>query len=132
MKTETVIKVVQRALTDDLRQAEYRGNSNPLAGHCYVAAEAIYHLLGGKAAGLTPAHVMHEGRSHWFLKGPDGIIDATVSQFKSQPYYNHARHSGFLTRQPSKRAQIVIDRVLYGYTPGPCLDLIPSKYPRPQ
>lgn len=29
-------------------------------GNCYVAAEALYHLLGGKAAGYVPHTVRHE------------------------------------------------------------------------
>lgn len=116
MKLETVVRLVHHALTDDLRLPEYRGNANPLAGHCYVASEALYHLLGGKEAHLTPAHIMHEGRSHWFLFSHDGVIDATVSQFKSEPKYDRARRSGFMTKLPSKRAKVVIDRVLGNVT----------------
>lgn len=30
-------------------------------GNCYVTSEALYHLLGGKAAGWTPHSLKHEG-----------------------------------------------------------------------
>lgn len=103
---------VRAALTDDLRKPEYRGHECPTAGHCYVASEAMYHLLGGKAAGYTPEQVNHEGSSHWYLRGPKGeVIDPTADQFKSPPPYDQGRGRGFLTREPSKRAKTVIERV---------------------
>lgn len=36
-------------------------------GNCYVTCEALYHLLGGSAAGYTPFTVRHEGDVHWYL-----------------------------------------------------------------
>jgi len=45
-------------LSDDLRRPPWKGDPNPLAGHCYVASEALYHLLGDK---WKPEHVKHEG-----------------------------------------------------------------------
>lgn len=96
-------------LTDDLRRPPWRGHDNPLAGHCYVASEVLYHLLGGKESGLTPQFVRHEGQPHWFLKTPEGtIIDPTAEQFNSPVPYDAARGCGFLTRGPSKRAQTVM------------------------
>ena len=100
------------ALTDDLRKPEYRGNPNCLAGHCYVASEALYHSSGGKSAGLTPMHVKHEGASHWFLRAASGEnIDPTASQFATPVPYHEAKGKGFLTRQPSRRAQTVMRRM---------------------
>lgn len=56
--------------------------------------------------------VRHEGKPHWFLKDKDGtIIDLTAAQFKSTVPYHKAIGKGFLTNKPSKRAQIVIQRV---------------------
>lgn len=100
------------ALTDDLRRPLWQGHSNPLAGHCYVASEVTYHLMGGKDAGLTPQFVRHEGQPHWFLRDADGlVIDPTADQFDTLVPYNRARGCGFLTKQPSRRAQIVLDRM---------------------
>lgn len=105
------MRAVVRALTDDLRRAPWKGHPNPLAGHCYVASEAMYHLMGGKDSGLTPQFINHEGSPHWFLKSDSGIVyDLTAGQFETPVPYDQARGCGFLTSKPSKRAQIVIDR----------------------
>lgn len=107
-----LVRAVQGALDDSLRRPPYKGSENPMTGHCYVASEALYHLLGGRKAGWTPMFIAHEGSPHWFLKNSDGrILDATASQFKTPVPYDNARGKGFLTNQPSKRAQIVMDRV---------------------
>lgn len=101
-------------LTDDLRKPAYRGHPNPLAGHCYVASEALYHLLGGKAAGITPMRITHEGGPHWWIRTRDGDhVDLTAGQFTTPVPYAQGVGCGFLTRQPSKRAQTVLDRVRY-------------------
>ena len=92
-----------------------------MTGHCAVATESAYHLLGGKPAGWTPMNLHHEGSSHWFLRHADGrILDITASQFKTAVPYTKGRGCGFQTplkdarglQLPSKRAQVVIDRVL--------------------
>lgn len=101
------------ALTDDLRQPRYRGNANILTGQCYVATEAYYHLIGGPASGFTPMFIHHEGEPHWFLKNKSTgeIIDLTAGQFRTPVPYDQARGKGFLTREPSRRAQQVMDKV---------------------
>ena len=78
-------------------------------GQCYPASEAVYHLLGGKKAGLTPV----VGPNHWWLKTKTGeIIDVTKDQFpEGYPYYHDGRGCGFLTKKPSKRAQRIIETV---------------------
>lgn len=96
---------IKAALTPELVKPEYRG-SHPLSGHCYVASEAFYHLVGGK-----PMQMNHEEISHWFIKYDDQIIDLTVDQFESTPDYSQAKGRGFLTKKPSKRCQIVLDRI---------------------
>ena len=77
-----------------------------MRGNCYVASEALYHLLGGKDAGWKPMYIKHEGESHWFLQHKSGmILDITVSQFQSIPNYSNAKGKGFLTRSPSRKAR---------------------------
>jgi hypothetical protein len=111
-KNTATIERVQQSLSDDLRRPPYQGHPNPLTGHCYVASEALYHLLGGKRAGLTPMVLKVEFGTHWFLKTNSGdILDPTADQFQEAPDYTKARPCGFLTKQPSKRASIVISRV---------------------
>lgn len=124
MINDIIYKLIQKNLTDDLRRKPWKGNPDPLAGHCYVASEAYYHLCGGKEAGLKPMCGNINGVTHWWLvevseKHPSGlIIDITGDQFyelkdwsELHRQYSIAKGKGFLTRQPSKRAQILIDRV---------------------
>lgn len=88
-------------------------------GNCYVASEALFHLLGGKAAGWTPMSVRTPGDVHWFLRHADGrILDPTAAQFagKPKPDYAAARGRGFLTRKPSKRARALMDRIVWQET----------------
>jgi len=104
-------------LTDDLLAPKYRSlkktsNVPNTFGHCYVASEAAYYLLGGKEEGWKPMHMKHLGASHWFLKHESGLIlDLTYNQFKSPLDYKAARGTGFLTKGPSKRAKKLLIRI---------------------
>lgn len=85
-----------------------------MTGQCYVASEALFHLLGGPSGEYKPAFVRHEGGPHWFLvsdKSGD-VLDATASQFESVAPYELAVRKGFLTREPSRRARVVMKRAL--------------------
>jgi len=85
-----------------------------MRGNCYVASEAIYHLIGGKLSGWKPMRLKHENGMHWFLKHTSGlIIDTTVSQFKTKPKYENAIGCGFLTKQPSKRAKDLMKKMVW-------------------
>jgi hypothetical protein len=107
-----LVRDVRSCLSEELRKKAYRNNPNPMAGHCYVASETIYHKLGGKEAGWTPQTIRHEGGPHWFLKNTDGtIIDPTADQFVTPVPYEEGKGCGFLTRRPSKRSQQIIERV---------------------
>lgn len=108
------MKRIQSVLSQDLLKPEYQGSKHCLSGHCYVASEALYHLLGGKEAGWTPHVVQHEGGPHWFLKHGSGrIADLTAAQFQTPPPYERGREQGFLTYPvPSDRARQVMERML--------------------
>ena len=84
-----------------------------MKGPCYPAAEALYHKLGGKAAGLTPMRIVHEGIPHWYLRwevgGETFYLDPTSTQFESVVPYEQGRGVGFMTKQPSKRAQVLLE-----------------------
>ena len=102
-------------------------------GNCYVTAEALYHLLGGKDSGYVPHTVKHEGAVHWYLVhrkhwpkggwvertyGPiDTVVDPTASQFKTQPNYAKGRGRGFLTK-----FRIVRDQCEGPIEAGTCYD----------
>jgi len=106
------VEQVRSCLTENLRKKEYRNHPNPVAGHCYVASEVLYHKLGGKGVGWTPQTIRHEGGPHWYLKNLDGrVIDPTADQFESPVPYAQGKGCGFLTRQPSQRAQRILDQL---------------------
>ena len=111
-----LVPKVQQALTPDLLKEPYRSQviagAHPRTGHCYIAAEALYHLAGGKAAGLKPMSIQHEGGPHWWIRTAAGEdIDPTTEQFGTPVPYAEGVGRGFLTRAPSKRAAILIQRV---------------------
>ena len=88
-----------------------------MRGNCYVTSEALYHLLGGKAAWWKPMRVRHEGDMHWFLRNvlTGQILDATAVQFKTKPPYDKAVGCGFLTKKPSKRAASMMKRMVWSF-----------------
>jgi len=116
--TKTLVdRIITKCLSDDLLSPMYlnlRTKHDHISfGHCYVATEAAYHIYG-KFHGYKP-YVMRVERgkyTHWFLKDSNNnIIDPTIGQYKGKtPKYAKAKCTGFLTKQPSKRAQIIIDR----------------------
>lgn len=87
-------------------------------GRCYVAAEAVYHAIGGKASGWVPQVMRLPGgfalrngsalyaATHWYLRSADKlyVLDPTVHQFTEAPGY-WGRGCGFLTQYPSRRAR---------------------------
>lgn len=107
---KTLIQAIKSALTNEDRLPQYRNDPNPMRGHCYVASEVLYHMTNKK---LQPKRIKHENSSHWFLYDSenDEIIDITASQFKTPVHYELARGCGFLTLNPSKRAQTVMKRL---------------------
>lgn len=112
---------VQASLSPDLLSPKWRKllalqtGRHPLTGHCYVASEALYHL-GARDAGYEPMVASALGITHWWLRRrSDGaILDPTWQQFDKstlQLLWTRGRYCGFLTKQPSKRAQVLIERV---------------------
>lgn len=94
----------------ELRKQEYSSH-HPLSGHCYVASESYFHLNGGYSE-FDVYRIKHEGDIHWFLKNNKGeIIDLTDEQFDTEVPYEKATKTGFLTKEPSKRAETVIEAV---------------------
>ena len=121
------VRAIRANLTPDLLAGEYRAcaTQHPMAGHCSVATEALYFMLGGKAAGYTPMNVRHEvkgikgGVSHWYLRTPEGAyLDPTADQFDTPVDYAAGRGRGFPTPKqghaeppPSRRAQTLLRRL---------------------
>lgn len=108
-----LIRRLRTTLSPDLLHPRHRtGGVGPAAGHCYVASEALFVLLGGRGAGYRPHAVRHEGAVHWYLVADDGsIVDATADQFVTPIPYAAGRGRGFLTRQPCSRTREILRRM---------------------
>lgn len=93
---------------DDLLKDDY--GDHPLAGHCYVASEAYFHLTGGYDRWYV-CRVSHEGTTHWFLEDRETgeIVDLTAEQFSTPVPYDERTRTGFMTTDPSERTQTVLD-----------------------
>lgn len=111
---------IQSALSLDLLSSQYRDYSRKrlshvCRGHCYVAAEALYHLFGSKA-GFVPYVYKHpNGVTHWWLAHPESgdVLDPTAPQLKGskRAIYSSGRRHAFRTAAPSKRAQELMRRI---------------------
>lgn len=103
-----------------LRKDWYELNKNAphATGFCYIAAEAAFHLLGGKDKGIISycASYLEDGKkcTHWWIVKDGKIIDPTASQYLKlglQPPYHLGKKVGFLTKEPSKRACALMNMV---------------------
>lgn len=87
---------------------EYVRKDHPLRGLCYVLAEAVYHN-GAKKRGFRPHRAKWFGVSHWWLQNSIGqVIDPTADQFIATFPYQWGKPAGFLTKEPSKRAKLLM------------------------
>lgn len=113
----SMVYMVQSALSPSLLKKEYLDENakNPMFGHCYVASEAIYHLLPNRK--LRPYYGKDpRGITHWWLLDERNNIriDATADQYHSQglePPYEAGVRASFLTNEPSKRCRKVMKQV---------------------
>lgn len=117
---EAVIEAIQKSLTPDLLKPQFReGNkTNPLFGHCYHSAEALYHLirefrLPQEYHDFRPCRgVDDKNIAHWWLQNERGkILDPTAEQYTSkglEPPYESGRFRNCRTQQPSGRARKVV------------------------
>ena len=111
---------------------KYDPNKDRRRGNCYYSTEALFHILGGRRAGWkamrvtctkynTSGGVIDPGctETHWFLLHESGlIVDPSRRQFRArnwwaEPDYSRARGSGFLTKQPSRRARDLMRRLTW-------------------
>ena len=110
---------IRRNLTDDLLQPKYRKRlkRKPTSGHCYVATEALYHILSLKEREkYKPYYLKVNDDTHWYLMTDDKIfiLDPTYDQFDFLPDYDSGKRAGFLTKTPSKRTLILLQRIKNG------------------
>jgi len=122
---QSLIKRIQSVLTPDLLKGIWAKQfENPMAGHCYVATEALYWILGGPDGDFVPYVLSHktfpegldEGETHWFLKNKKTgeILDPTAEQFEGVPIlYDKGISNGMMSypKGGSKRAKEIIKRI---------------------
>lgn len=94
----------------------------PSMGFCYIASEALFHMLGGSASGWRPVRAGYtedgEDKDHWWLEHDNETLDPTVSQFTDQgksPPYAIGKPRSFMTAKCSARAQelaAIVERLM--------------------
>lgn len=91
---------------------------------CYPAAEALYHLARESGIKVTPivAHLRPKAwgpatrDTHWFVRFNDSQLKSCFDPSRGLVYtwalaaeeYKSIRGCGFLTKQPSRRAELII------------------------
>ncbi|MFW6273098.1 MAG: hypothetical protein ACOC2U_04905 [bacterium] len=109
-----IINILTSCLSDDLLHDKYKKNrNNYLSGHCYIMTEALYYILDDDdRKNYVPSTLKINNITHWFLKNrtTGDIIDPTKNQFNFDLDYNKSRNRFFLTKKPSKRTLILLNR----------------------
>lgn len=146
----TMASAVQSVLTAELLKPAYRRaaelSKRKFIGHCYVASEALYHLLGGKAKGYRSVNLSKqlapEFGPHWWVESAGGeVIDVTAEQFDKPVPYGLGSYKAWITSlpkppggwrevPPSKAAIAVMQRteaVLSGATPEQAISRFPLR-----
>jgi hypothetical protein len=110
--TTALVRAITKNLTPDLLSPAWRLRAtSPLSGHCYVASEAAWHLLGGPQSNWHPTVARIGDVTHWWLTSGTKVLDITAAQFPFAVDYSAGRGCGFLTKHPSRRASELIKRV---------------------
>jgi len=115
-----LIQLIQNNLSDDLLNKEWRKKKSQTKsphktfGHCYLSAEALYHLAG-KYRGFFPKVISNPNWTHWYLEDAKGHIwDPSLDQWNGLvPPYEAGKFCGFLTKEPSRRCQILMAKLAW-------------------
>ena len=117
MNHRRLIQSIQESLSPDLLKPRYRAaaaNQCREFGHCYLAAETLWHMLGGRRQRFSPRWARcDDGDTHWWLQDGNEILDPTSPQFTQEELkalYPNGVNCGFLTKAPSRRAKILMRR----------------------
>lgn len=103
---------IRKSLTFDLVKKKYRGPT-PIHGSCYIASEAIYHILNGNNdPELKIKRVkMPNGVNHWWIEKSGKVIDLTYDQFDIDVPYEKGIGGTFLTKEPSSRCKSLLEKL---------------------
>lgn len=88
-------------------------SDHPLAGHCYVASEAFFHLTGGYDQWYVERQNINDV-THWYLRSrtdPSKVVDLTEDQFDQSVDHSQGTKTGFLTSNPSSRTKQVLQSI---------------------
>ena len=113
-----VSRHVAALLTPDLLKRGHQYDPTcPVRGHCYVAAETLWYLLGAAACPFRSKCAPFEGKTHWWLQHRGVVLDPTAAQLGefAQRVYDKGRGCGFLTNYPSQRTRILLRRYLVAH-----------------
>ena len=121
-----MVTEIKKRLSPDLLKGYWKDKGgHRLAGHCYVATEVLYLLIGRQQSKYRPYVLNHkicpqllaEGETHWYLMNPNDmsdVVDITEEQF-GEKKVPHAKGvpNGMMNHpeRGSKRARIVIERM---------------------
>lgn len=114
-----IVKAIQEHLSPNLLHRKYVKQHHPLSGHCYVASEALYYSLPDRHhyKPMVASYNSVSGKaSHWWIQNryTGEIIDPTAEQFTEEfrtHLYSIGRGTGFLTKHPSKRTKMLLDKI---------------------
>lgn len=118
-KLDRLVQRIQAALDPSLLKPQWRQKvaDDPTlhctTGHCYAASEALWYALGGMDGPWRPMTGKDEEGTHWWLVNTETgeTVDVTAEQYTSrgkEPPYHTGKRIGFLTKNPSKRAQAIL------------------------
>jgi hypothetical protein len=113
---EELIELIVDSLSDNLLESKYKTikNKNIFTGHCYIATEVLYYLINDdEKINYIPARIKINNDNHWVLvnKITNEIYDVTKNQFSFPIDYSKIRKCWFLTKTPSKRTLILLNRI---------------------
>jgi len=127
LSISTTISEIRKNLTPDLLKGRWETSPDDgVSGHCYVATEALYWIVG-KQMGFRPYVIGHaecpellkEGETHWFLmKDNQVVLDVTADQFKASIPYAKGKPNGMMNHPEggSKRARVLIKKISHERT----------------
>ena len=80
-KLKREVQAVLREDDGSLSNPRYAGGPGRFDGYGYVAAEAYFHLAGGREAGLRPMQLLHRGASRWWIEDGNGrVVDLALAR----------------------------------------------------
>ena len=104
-------KAAKRLLTDYWLEKNVQEGIHSV-GFCYIATEALFHLVGGTSSDFRPMYLRDGAETHWWLQDSNGsILDPTHDQYGgAKPPYHLGKRAGFQNgyKRASKRASALL------------------------